>query len=258
MSLNNYLCVMRRSILILFVIVSFAIIAFFIFAILRSESDQLKREAKLFFLQNELTLLLPEFDNSGQLTANASQDNGELLSWREKIVSHLRSENEGSFDYSQCFRDNGDIGNHTCYVAVTGDGTLWDEKLRKYVLKTASIDKILLIEVPDKTIRWDSSEDYDVEKALNLWNSKSRYRGLFRKRGIFYITLQGKHGEISNFKSQAEFRRNLVFSDEEIKQLKAKSVPVRRPENGERDGETGTKMNGDPDKGTTEKGAVVK
>lgn len=180
------------------------------------EADSMRKVAVLFFLQNALTLMLP-YDNDYELISPVSSASSlGSISWREKVANFYREMNQDGYDYSKLFRfpfDNGD--HHTSIVAIIGEGTVWDEKLRKYVLRSP-IDKILLIEVPHKNVRWNSPEDYDIDKAIQLWSDKPIYRGLWKERGIQYITLHGKYGKISDFKSKEDFKNHIIFTDEEI------------------------------------------
>ena len=208
--------------------VSLFVIVFALFLISSArKADSMGKGAVLFFLQNTLTLMLPD-DNGYELMSPVSSDSSMgPISWREKVANFYREMNQDGYDYSELFRfpfDNGK--HHTSIVAIIGEGTVWDEKLRKHVLRSP-IDKILLIEVPHKNVRWNSPEDYDIDKAIQLWSNKPIYRGLWKERGIQHITLHGKHGRISDFKSKEDFKNHIIFTDEEINMLL--NIPYNSP-----------------------------
>ena len=206
-------------------------------SVLRSEAKYLARRSKLFFVYSELTLFMPDRNNNKilippVLTENTTQS---PISWREQIVN-IRQRIDENFgyknfgvDYSDMFRygtsyGTNRTGDHTEYVAVVDKYTLWDEDIRNKILSSNyDFDKILLIEIPDKNIPWNSCQDYDINAAMNLWNQISKSRRFLQKQNLLYITLKGHIGFISDFKTKEEFQRMLVLSNEELLQL---TMPV--------------------------------
>jgi hypothetical protein len=145
---------------------------------------------------------------------------GATISWREQIADHFRVTNRDcGTDYSYLFRLNR-TGDYTSYVAIVDRLTIWDANIRDKVLQTNfGFDKILLIEISNKNIRWNSCRDYCIDEAMNLWEQEQITQQTFPKNHLLYITLKGNIGFISDFKNKEEFKKMLVLSNEEVIQL---------------------------------------
>jgi hypothetical protein len=163
-----------------------------------------------------------------------------LISWRKYALETnepyiFDSSAEGLSIHFHC---DIPISTSTFIVAIVGDRTLWGDDFRNKIkigiyekkeFPPEELDKILLIEIPNNNIAWDSLKDYSVEEALNLWPSQNFSRGFFQKPGLCYITLHGKYGRISDFTSKEAFRKMIEFNDEEIRYLCPQSTLL--PEN---------------------------
>jgi hypothetical protein len=194
---------------------------------LRSEATYVARKGKLFFLQNMLTVILSDSQNN---IIPVSEGN---ISWREQIVNYCGfGDSDSTEHFTKMFRSfDEETGDYTSYVAVTGNRTVWDNEIRKKILFTdTSFDKILLIEIPQKNIPWNSTQDYDVEKILNLWTPTPYQRGFFQKSGLLYITLRGKIGDISDFTSKDELRKMIELNDNEMLSLSTHVPPLKNTE----------------------------
>ena len=191
----------------------------------RLEAIQADRKGKIFALHHTLILFLPDKLPYNTLVSPVTVDNrtGASVSWREQVANYYQGLNlDDTTDYSHLFRASKyKNDNFTSYVAVVDKKTLWDENIRGMVLQANfAFDKILLLEIDEKKIPWDSCQDYDIEAAMNLWNreQKSRYvipGSIFPKQDLMYVTIKGNIGFISDFKTKEEFQSMLVLNDEE-------------------------------------------
>lgn len=82
----------------------------------------------------------------------------------------------------------------TNYVAVVGEGTLWDASRPLPAPGLLPSNKILLIELPGSDILWTEPRDLTLEEALRLFASpEGRLRSPHR-RGVNYVSI-GPEGE---------------------------------------------------------------
>jgi hypothetical protein len=84
----------------------------------------------------------------------------------------------------------------TNYVAVVGEGTLWDAMRRsdRSDLADLSSDKILLIELPGSDILWTEPRDLTLEEALRLFASPTGRLRSAHPAGPIYVSF-GPEGE---------------------------------------------------------------
>ena len=221
---------MKKMFIILVVLV-LLVCVFTHIVICRLEAIYADKMGKMFALHNTLIVLIPEsflLPDKVLLPPTIMDDKtGASVSWREHVVNFYQgTNNDGKMDYSSLFRSHKDRNdNHTSYVAVVDKQTLWDESIRHKVLQAGfTFDKILLIEIPDTNIPWNSSQDYDIEAAVNLWYREQKLRRSLQgyvNRGSLYITLMGNTGFISDFKTEGEFRNALMLNDKEMLQLES-------------------------------------
>jgi hypothetical protein len=191
------------------------------------EGNYARRMTSLSFIKY-LVLTAKDCDNIKGIPAPVMRKNGKKISWREYVVSVHADSISG--DLKTFFHPDDEKISCTFIVAVHGKRTLWGDDFRNKIkvgtyekkeFPPEELDKILLIEIPDNNIAWDSLRDYSVEEVLNLWPSRNFSRGFFQKRGLCYVTLHGKIGRISDFRSKDEFQKMIEFSDEEMVCLSA-------------------------------------
>jgi hypothetical protein len=88
----------------------------------------------------------------------------------------------------------------TNYVAVVGEGTLWDasqaDTLRDF--RNLPSNKILLIELPGSHIRWLEPRDLTLEEALRLYAYPNGRVRSPHPRGLNYVSVgpEGEHARV--------------------------------------------------------------
>jgi hypothetical protein len=83
----------------------------------------------------------------------------------------------------------------TNYVAVIGEGTLWDAtQAGTRDFRSLPSNKILLIELPDSDISWLEPRDLTLEEALRLYASPNGRIRSPHPRGLNYVSV-GPEGE---------------------------------------------------------------
>jgi hypothetical protein len=84
----------------------------------------------------------------------------------------------------------------TNYVAVVGEGTLWDASSAGASRGWCSLpsNKILLIELPDSEISWTEPRDLTLEEALRLYTAPNGRVRSAHPRGLNYVSV-GPEGE---------------------------------------------------------------
>jgi hypothetical protein len=179
------------------------------------------KKGQIFFLQNYLTLIIPDESRVLMSPISIDSNTGLPISWREQFTRYM-VEHSGIIDPNSpdFFHYQYDQKNYTSYVAVVGERTLWTEGIRNKILqKNFPFDKILLLEISEKNIPWNSCIDYDVETTIKLWEQTRKSFNWFGKNKLIYITYKGNIGFISDFGTKEELQQMLIFSDEEILQL---------------------------------------
>jgi hypothetical protein len=84
----------------------------------------------------------------------------------------------------------------TNFVAVVGEGTLWDAKRPFPDWRLLPSNKILLIEMPGSDIRWTEPRDLTIDEALHLFASPAGRLRSPHPRGLNYVSV-GPEGERS-------------------------------------------------------------
>ncbi len=211
---------MKRCFLQCVVVIMIGIVCLTVLHCLRKQAIISGRRGQLFYLHHVLTIDIPGFTNSIPQRIKSDQDHD--ISWREQIVHFVGTGvNDQDIDYTDMFRANAKNEMQTNYVAVYGDRTVWDESMPRNLIWSTCVpfDKIILIEIPNDDILWNSTLDYSVEQALDLWSFDSHTFDICKDFGLLYVTLKGKIGYVSEFGTQEEFRKMLVFSEEEIQNV---------------------------------------
>lgn len=80
------------------------------------------------------------------------------------------------------------------YVAVVGEGTLWDAKRPFPDPGLLPSNKILLIELPGSDIPWTEPRDLTLDEALRLFASPNGRLRSPHRRGVNYVSI-GPEGE---------------------------------------------------------------
>ena len=202
------------------VVITIGIVCLTALHCLRAQSRISGRRGQLFFLHYVLITDIPGFTNSIPQRIQSDQDHD--ISWREQIAHFVRTGvNDQDIDDAKMFRSNAKNEMQTNYVAVYGNRTVWDENIPRNLIWNTRVpfDKIILIEIPDNEILWNSTSDYSVEQSLDLWSFDSHTFDICKDSGSFYVTLKGKIGSISEFHTQEEFRKMLVFSEDELQAI---------------------------------------
>ena len=177
------------------------------------ESNHMRRQHSLYFIRYMVFESQERLNKRGLPSPIIATIEGNI-SWRRQILEINAPFLDGSVDeLSRFFRCDSKKSSNTFIVAVVGDKTLWGENIRhKIDILPENVDKIMLIEIPDNDVHWDSLKDYTVDETLRLWASQNFSRGFFQKRGLYYCTLRGKIGKISDFSSTIELRKMIELN----------------------------------------------
>lgn len=103
----------------------------------------------------------------------------------------------------------------TNYVAVVGEGTLWQESEPRD-LSSLGPDigqKILLLEIPHSDILWTEPRDISLGTALRLFTTPGALTDTRHSKGLHFITVDLQIRPISSISNVEEFRSMLCVSE---------------------------------------------
>ena len=96
----------------------------------------------------------------------------------------------------------------TSYVAVVGEGTLWQRNASRD-LSSLGVDigqKILFLEIPHSNIVWTEPRDISLDEAIRLFKTPNGLRHARHRKGLHFVTVTLQVRPVSSIPNVDEFR----------------------------------------------------
>lgn len=131
------------------------------------------------------------------------------LSWDSAENRPLLHDSSG--DFMACPSDHhAATSRATSYVAVVGEETMWPgPRGRTREELEGNEDRILVIEIPRTDIAWMEPRDITLDEAIRMYSEWDGFRDANHRRGLHYLTLDGKVHSFSEIANKEEFARLL-------------------------------------------------
>jgi hypothetical protein len=100
-----------------------------------------------------------------------------------------------------------DSAGRTSYLAVVGKGTVWSD-VRLGHIHSPDKDvpnKIVVIEVPRSGVYWTEPRDLSADEAIELFRMEDGFKDRRHRRGLHYLTADGKVHSFDQLRSVEEF-----------------------------------------------------